>query len=70
MKIVQIALITVTALGAGISASYADAPTSQQQAEDLWVATGDPAIGRAAGLTESQIAQSRHLPYERVYLGD
>lgn len=70
MKIVQIALITATALGAGISASYADAPSSQQQAEDLWIATGDPVIGRAAGLLDSQVVHSRHLPYERVYLGD
>lgn len=68
MKIVQIALITVTALGAGMTASYADSPTNRQQAENLWIATGNPTFGRLAGLTDAQINAAQHMPPAQVDL--
>lgn len=68
MKIVQIALISVAALGAGLTASYADSPSNREQADNLWVATGSPTFGRLAGLTDAQIIAAQHMAPAKVDL--
>lgn len=70
MKIVHVTLIALTALGAGMTASYADAPDSRQQAEDLWIATGDASLARAAGLSDNQVQSIHRMPVDRTNLGE
>lgn len=69
MKILPLTLIAATLLSAGTVSSFAedsDSPTARQQAENLWIATGDPAFAKAAGLTETQVQASRHQSAEHV----
>lgn len=72
MKIVQMTLLAAAVLGAATASSFAesnDAPTARQQAETLWIATGDATLAKAAGFSDTQIRGARNLPFEQVELG-
>jgi hypothetical protein len=64
------ATLTAALVATTATAAFADSPTNRQKAEQLWVATGDAAYGRQAGLTDAQINGVRHLPYEQVDLSN